>query len=254
MFDNLFGKISNFSYDHMPEILTAIGVAGAVSAAIMSGKASFHAYSILEEAEKDRSSMNQEPLSNWEKVGLVYDLYIPAVGSGLVGVTAIILSNRVSNRRTAALVAAYSLADKAFAEYKEKVKEKIGTGKERDIRDEIATDKIRQNPISDSFVVGDGKVPFFDAYTGRYFASTMESVKQAVNEINHQIIHHQYASLSELYSHIGLPPTSFSDDVGWNYDNLLEVDYTTTLTDDGRPCVVLNFRVSPIRGFGKIYP
>lgn len=253
MFDNLVSKISNFSVDHMPEILTAIGVAGTVSAAIMSGKASFRAYSIIEEAEKDRELTNREPLDAWDKIGLVYDLYIPAFGSGLVGVTAIVLSNRVSNRRTAAIVAAYSLADKAFSEYKEKVKEKIGNGKERDIRDEIAADSVRRTPIADSFVVGDGKVPFFDAYTGRYFSSTMESVRQSVNEINHRIIHHQYASLSELYSQIGLPPTSFSDDVGWNFDNLLEIDYTTTLTDDGRPCIVLNFRVSPIRGFGKIY-
>lgn len=253
MFDNLLSKISNFSVDHMPEILTAIGVAGTVSAAIMSGKASFRAYSILEEAEKDRELNNQEPLSNWDKVGLVYDLYIPAVSSGIVGVTAVILSNRVSNRRTAAIVAAYSLADKAFTEYKEKVRERLGNGKERDIRDDIAADRVRQTPMADSFVIGDGKVPFFDAYTGRYFSSTMESVRQSVNEVNHQIIHHQYASLSELYSRIGLPPTSFSDDVGWNSDNLLEIDYTTTLTDDGRPCVVLNFRVSPIRGFGRIY-
>lgn len=253
MLDNLRNKFANFSVDHMPEILTAIGVAGSVSATFLTGKASFRAYSLLEKEERARELNSQPPMSTWDKIGFVYDLYIPAAASGLIGVTAIVLSNRVSNRRTAAIVAAYSIADKAFDEYKEKVKDRMGANKERDLRDEIAQDRVREHPIADSYIVGDGRVPFFDAYTGRYFTSTMEAVRQSVNELNHQIIHNQYASLSELYSMIGLPPTAFSDDVGWNSDNLLEVDYTATLTDDGRPCVVLTFRVHPIRGFGKAY-
>jgi len=61
-----------------------------------------------------------------------------------------------------------------------------------------------------------------------------------------------YASLSDFYDLIGLPTTSFSDEVGWNSDRLLELQFSTVLSDDGRPCISIDFRTVPIRDYYKV--
>jgi hypothetical protein len=61
-----------------------------------------------------------------------------------------------------------------------------------------------------------------------------------------------YASLSDFYHLIGLPSTSFSDEVGWTSDKLLELEISTVLSEDERPCLSIGFNVAPIRNYYKI--
>ena len=45
-------------------------------------------------------------------------------------------------------------------------------------------------------------------------------------------------------SYSGLKPTKIGDDIGFNIDNgLLQVDFSSQLTEEGRPCLVLNYNV-----------
>ena len=45
---------------------------------------------------------------------------------------------------------------------------------------------------------------------------------------------------------IGLKPTKIGDDIGFNIDNgLLDVNFSSQLTEEGRPCLVLNYNVYP---------
>ena len=150
------------------------------------------------------------------------------------------------------MAAAYSLSEKAFTEYQEKVTETLGKGKEQKVRDEIEQDRVRANPVG-PVVIGDGQVLVYDSYTGRYFNSSVEAIRSAVNEINFQLNHNMYASLSDFYNILGWPCTDISDELGWTNAKLMVVDFSTVLADDGRPAVSIRFRTDPIRDYYKCH-
>ena len=254
-------RAEKFTIDNSPLILTAVGVTGTLTTAYLTGKASFKAAHILEDALDDKRTEIQTDiprgipsLSGKEKFCLVWQLYIPAAGTGIITVVAIVAANRIGTRRAAAVAAAYSISERAFAEYREKVLEKVGESKERSVRDDLAQDRVNRNPVADREVIitGGGDVLCYDAFTGRYFKSDMETLKKAQNDLNYRVLNDYYASLSDFYNLIELPTTSFSDEVGWNSNRLLELKFSTVLSEDGRPCISIEFDVDPVRDYYRI--
>lgn len=241
--------------DNSPAILTASAVVGTVATAYLTGRASFR---IAEEIIVNESRLN-ESLTVRERVQFVYEeglwkQYIPPVLTGMTAIAFIIAANRVGARRTAAAMAAFALSEKALDEYKDKVVERIGKGKEQKIRDEVAQDHVTKHPAPADIILHEGGLSVLccDLFTGRYFVSDMQTLRSVENDINHQIIGDMYVSLSEFYDSIGLEKTSMSDDFGWNLDKLLELEFSTALTPSGKPCLTMNFRVAPIRGFHRL--
>ena len=242
--------------DHSPQILTGMGVVGVVSTALLAGKASFKAADLIRQEDENK---DLDPKTNvWErheKLLLVWKLYIPAASTGLITVAAVVGANRIGTRRAAVMAAAYSMSEKAFTEYKDKVVEKIGEKKELEVRDSVAQDRVNRNPVDNQQVIvtGGGEVLCYDTWTGRYFQSSMEALKKAQNDVNYQVLNNYYASLSDFYDKVGLSRTKNSDDFGWNSDDLLELYFSTTMSDDDRPCISVDFRVEPIRGYSRVH-
>lgn len=256
-------RAERFAIDNSPAIMTAIGVTGTLTTVYLTGSASFKAAEILQRAENEHLEIqklelvkpeNFEPLPGRDKFELVWRLYVPAAGMGILTVTSIVLANRIGNRRAAALATAYSISERAFTEYREKVSEKIGVNKEQVIRDSISQDRIDRNPVSTKEVIitGGGDVLCYDVYTGRYFKNNLERLKQAQNNINYKVLNSFYASLSDFYEEIGLPPTGSSEEVGWNSDKLLDLDFSAVLAENGEPCITVTFNVAPIRGYYRV--
>jgi hypothetical protein len=231
--------------DNAPTILTSLGVTGTVATAALSARGAFRAGEIIRAENENRE------LTPKEKVKLTWKEFIPAAGVGALTVTCIIGLNRVGMRRAAALAAAYSLSEKAFEEYKSKVVERIGEQKEQRLRDDLAQDQVTRNPLSANEVImtGNGDVLCYDAITGRYFMSQVESIRRAENDINHQILTQNFASLYNFYELIGLPGTPFSHEMGWDVDKLMEVKFSAVISEDGRPCISINYKVDPLRRF-----
>jgi hypothetical protein len=127
------------------------------------------------------------------------------------------------------------------------VLEKVGERKEREIRDEVAKQQMRDHPIHKTpiIITGKGDHLCFDEYSGRYFQGDIEKVRSAVNDINFQVLHDDSASLSDYWHLIGLDSTSNSDDLGWRSDKKLECHYTSELTKEGTPCLAITFTTSP---------
>lgn len=245
-------KALKFVTDNSPTILTTVGVTGTVVTAVLTGRAAFR-------VGLDASAGHYEPLmdglepESMETKDLVkkyWKEFIPPMVTGTLTVACIIGANRIGNRRAAALAAAYSLAEKGFEEYKSKVQEHLGSQKEQKLRDELAQDRVDANPVSSREVIitGNGDVLCYDSITGRYFMSNVEAIRKAENDLNHTIIHNLYATLTEFFLLIGLSPTPFSSEVGWNMDELLDLKFSTVLSDDNRPCISIDYTVSPIRG------
>ena len=101
-------------------------------------------------------------------------------------------------------------------------------------------------------MAGEGSVLCYEAYTGRYFLCDMETLRKAQNDINHQVLNDSYASLSDLYDLIGLPHNTNSDEVGWNSDKLLELQFSAVISEGGRPCISVDFAVAPVRHYYRL--
>lgn len=249
----LISKLGKTVNDNSPLILTGIGVAGTITTAVFAGRASFKAARIIDAREYNpNDSSFYDPLTTKEKIKLVWPLYIPAAGTAALAVTAVVMANRIGTRRAAAMAAAYTISQETFAEYREKIIDKIGENKEQKAYDEIAQDHLDRNPYSKAQVIvtNNGEVPFLDDYSGRYFESTMEDVKTAINKINNRINHQVYASLNDLYNELGLDNIAAGEEFGWT-QQLVEPVFTTGVTDDKRPCFVIRFQVEPTRGYWK---
>ena len=248
-----------------PAILTALGVTGTLTVAYLTGRASFKAAEIIREAQAKDCAGNEScveghlsqglpcpkdsSMDNWDKVDLVWREFIPAAGIAAMTVSAIIGANHISTKRVAAFASAYSMAEKGFTQYKEKVLEKVGEKKEREVRDEVAKQQLADHPLKKSQIIitGKGDHLCFDTHSGRYFQGDIEKVRAAVNDINFEILNssENEASLSDYWTLIGLDSTPGSDDLGWNSDKKLECDYTSELTKEGTPCLVITFLTRP---------
>jgi hypothetical protein len=234
-----------FVIDNSPGILTGLGVVGVVTSAVLTGRAAYSSALWLETNDPD--GMNSTKANIQE----TWRYYVPAAFVLSATITSIIMANSIGSRRAAAITAAFKLSEKMSEEYREKVLQTLGKKPEEKMRAELAAEKMSRTPGADMIIVTGSEVLFFDEMSGRYFKNDVESVRKAVNEINHQVNNHYYASLTEFYEKIGLERTIYSDEVGWNSDELLEVIFSATLTSDNRPAISIMFNKNPIAGFDR---
>jgi hypothetical protein len=238
------GKIVN---DYSPQILTGLGVAGVVSTAVLAVKATPEAVRRIDERAIDR----QQALSTVDKFKETWTLYIPAASVGSLTIACIIFGNQISSKRNAALMSLWTLTETNFREYQDKVTQTVGAKKEEDIRAEVAKDKLARMENKEVVIIGNGDVLFMDDLSGRTFMSTMETVRSAQNDINEKVLNSTEgsATLNEFWHLIGLPTTGYGEEVGWSTDNTLDIKYAATITQDNRPCIVIEFRKVPTRGY-----
>lgn len=223
-----------------PELLTGLGVAGVAATAYLTARAAYQSAQMFagdEDVPEDRKERFKEQCKH------TWRLYVPAGLSGVVTIACIVGAKKTGGQRTAAAVAAYSLTEKAFSDYREKVVEQIGTNKEQKVRDEIAQEKVTRYPTTsrEVIIVGGGHVLCCELYTNRYFRSDMETLRKAQNEINYKIVNTLYVDLNEFYDLIGLPYTSRSGGMGWNSDKLLDLEFSTVLAEGDEPCLAFDY-------------
>lgn len=231
----------SFVRDNTPAILTAFGVTGTIGTAYLTGKAAYESYPIITRYEAFHGLPDSTREMYIRRGKLVWKLYVPAIVSGTSTVLCIVIAARVGSRRTAAITAAYTLSERALVEYREKVSETIGAGKEQKLRDELAQDKVAKNPPGPTIITGDGQVLCYELFTGRYFNCTMENLRRAENNINARMIKHDRATVSDFYDEVGLPYTSYSSEVGWESDKMLELEFSTVMSEDSRPCIAFAY-------------
>jgi len=249
----LVKKAEKAARDNAPALLTGYGVAGTLATAYLTATATFKAAELIEYEESRPISDYVVPLEPKSKIHLTWKLYIPAAVVAGSTVTCIVMANRVGTRRTAAMAAAYTISDRAFTEYREKIVDKIGESKERTYRDEIAQERIDRNPPSSTIVMGNGEVLCYEPYTDRYFMSSMEELKAAQNAVNYKINNDCYASLTDFYDRVGLSKTAYSDEVGWNSMEQLELSISACVAADGRPALSVEYNATPQRDYYKVH-
>ena len=230
-----------FTTAHSSELLTAMGITGMISSTILAVKATPKAMAAIEEKPNDISTV--------EKVKTCWKYYAPSGVLTVLSAGCLIGSNSISRRRNAALATAYKLSEAALNEYQEKVIDTIGEKKEKTIREEIARDKINDYPYTETMVIdtGKGEMLCLDAYSGRYFRSDIEYIKQALNKINFRLLNDNFVSLNDFYFELCLEGVKDGDDLGWPVERgLIDITYGSGLMQGKIPCLVLDYRM-PIK-------
>lgn len=218
-----------------PAILGGLGVSGVVGTAYLAHRVGYDV------GRHAKEGWEEQPFK--EKLRLTWKGYIPPVLAGVVTAGCIIGAVKIGNRRTAAITAAYSLSEKAFAEYKDKVTEKIGERKAQQVRDEVAQEKVTATaPGREIVLMGSGPVPCCELHSNRYFYAEMETLNRARNEINDRILREDYATLAEFHTLVGIPTNRDAGVFGWTKEGgLLSLEITTALMDETRPCIAFNY-------------
>ena len=232
--NNLFANAKHKAKVNSPTILSAFAVSGVAGTAYLVGKASWLSAEQVMYAEADLD----EHMDTKERARLVWKNYIPSAVSGVATVVCIVGAQRAGAKKTAAAQAAFTLSERAFAEYRDKVVETIGAGQEQKIRDAVKQDHVDNHPPA--VVIGGNGVMCREDLTGRYFTSDMETLRKACNDINHRMANGVYATLSDLYDILDLDHTSESDYQGWKVGKPLEFEFSTAIFR-GDPVLVFSY-------------
>jgi hypothetical protein len=231
------------SKNHSSLIFSVMAGVGTLMTAYLSGRASIKAYQQIDEWEELHGVDDDVRVRIMERVKVGWKYYIPTVICGAGTVACIAGSHRIGVQKTIAAQTALAVSQEAYSEYRNRVVEHFGDRKDQTIRAEIAEDKIKKNPPppNEVLMIGPGNTLCCEMYTGRYFSSDMEKLRKSVNDLNEKLLTHDYQTLNDFYYMVGLGQTSPSGQLGWTSDKLLKVDYSSILTDDGRPCLAFDY-------------
>lgn len=236
-------RVSRAVRDNSPAILTAVAISGVLGIAIVSAKAGYRAGIADSQSKTPPETLKERFVEHWRK-------FVPSAVIGGVAIGSVIGMNSVHSRRTAAVMSAFTLADKSLKEYTAKVVEKIGDKAEREIRDEIAKEDLATVPMYQSHVIDThlGESYIYDSLSGRYFRGDIELVRKAVNDINAECLEFGYASHNDFYDKIGLPKVVLGEELGWNINNRMELNYSSQIVDN-KPMFYLEYVVFPAKKY-----
>jgi hypothetical protein len=246
--NNLLHKSQLFVKRNASTILTCVGGAGVIATTIMAVKATPKAVRLLENAKQEKG----EDLNVWETIKVAGPCYIPTVVAGVSTLACIFGANALNKRQQAALMSAYALLDNSYKEYKNKVNELYGEDADLQVRSELVKDKYDEDLNED-----DGKLLFYDEFSGRYFRSTMADVLEAEYEINHLLAMDSGVYLNEFYDLLGLDTVDYGDYLGWSSFELVETywycwvefEHEKVTMDDGMECYIINMTKEPTFDF-----
>lgn len=228
--------------EHLPVIMSVAAGVGTIATSILVGKASFQACDAIRAREEHMPPSIHSKERLMERTKLVWKFYIPAAISASSTIAFIVGANRAEFKKTLAAQTAFAVSERVYSEYRDKVIEEYGERKDQAIRDKIVDEHVKKTaPGPDILVAGTGNVLCCELYTGRYFMSDMETLRKSENELNARLLAHDYATFDDFYDMIGLTRTTNSGNLGWRSTKLMKLEFSTSLTEDGRPCLAFEY-------------
>lgn len=232
-----------------PTILTVAAVCGVGATAYLTARGTIKAAEAIHGFESEHGIPTEPRERAKQHVQVAWRCYVPAATTAAATVACVVGVHRVGVGRAIAAQASLVIAERSFSEYRNKVVEEYGQRKDDSIRSDIAKDRVAaiEPPSQQVLLTGPGNILSLELYTGRYFASDMETLRRAQNTLNEMLIRHDYATLDDFYHIIGLRPTTTSSQLGWKSTKLMDLHFTSALSTDGRPCIAFEYNyVKPI--------
>lgn len=255
-------KVGSLISENASTILTAGGVVGTVTTAVLTGRAAAEATKRIADKYMEVNSAHLEDgilvdpegtrdLTKTEKFQIAAPLFVPPVIVGGFTIGSIVMSNRISAQKAAALAAGYGVMQGQLDEYKAKVAEKLGVKKAETISSEVLQDQVNANPPKDQqvIVIGSGEVLCYESYSGRYFKTTVDYIRKAENMVYNEIMRGNECPLQVFYDELDLPPLPVAHEVGWNINHPIKINIHTVLYNENEPCLAIEYEEYPIHEF-----
>lgn len=228
-----------------PTILSILGTAGVVATAVLAVKATPKALEHIELAKEEKQTKGGEKLTRMETVGASWRCYLPAAAAGVATIGCILGANVLNRRQQAALITAYTLANRSFVDYKNKVKELYGQEAHNKIMESLMVEKPESPSITGSFSGNrfdfgesdDQKHLFYDSFSKRYFESTFSDVLLAELHVNRNFaLNGGEIGVDQFYEFLGLDTPNELKNLCWfvsDYYYFIDFSHSKYCIDDG---------------------
>lgn len=236
---NFIKNLSKMLDENAPTILSIMAIGGVITTGLFAANAALEAQRILEEEKED--------IPKTEAIAKTWQCYIPPIVSGAITITAIIASDRINKSRIVALASAYVLSNENAKKYRDKVIKELGERNHQKVVDKVNADKVKEVDTRQYHrQLSDGQIWCMESLTGQVFPSDMKKIYEGVSYVNKQLMDSCWVPLNEFLYNIGGTNCRIGDEVGWDTTGgALDVNFTSCLTKDNVPCMVINYNNLP---------
>lgn len=260
-------------------ILTVVGMVSMGGAAVLSAMATPKALLKIEKLKEEVESYEKtveydeegnliekeaEPkLKPLDYVKVTWMDYLPAAACVAGGVACIIIAKRIDAAKIAALTSTamlldekLQLRDKAMKALPEDVKQKVDEVIRQEDVKESGTPPWDEDEEAELAVANSGErmMLCLESVTGQYFWSNPDLIRRAENEFNHYLASNGVAAFNDSCASLNdwlgflndnLNQCNIGYGVGWSIQHQLEVKLDTTLTENERPVLVVEYYRQP---------
>lgn len=255
----VFSKVSLTLRKYAPEILVVSGVVGLIGAGVLACKETTKLDDVVNECEKRMNHIQEQQnfIDECKEKGICKEdeytekdemkdvviayaknafslakLYFPSIILAIASSAAILGGFGILKKRHAAVVCAFGEMSAAFAEFKKRTEDAVGSEKFHEILDgvskemsevvddngnsvEVEVDKV--DPVKDPYTFMWDE--FTTKETGMYrkgdIAANDATLRGVQQSFNNQLHYKGYVFLNEVLKELGLPETKAGQEVGW---------------------------------------
>lgn len=240
-------SIKVYMAKHSPEILTGIGIGGFLTTIGMAISTAPKAKAEIADAEY-YADKYEEPLRTKDRAKIYAKYYWPIALSTGLSTACVVMGNRQQHKRNAALAAAYTISQETLKDYQSAIAESLDEKKVEEIRKKVDQKTVDRSAEvkPDSTYVPSGKSLYFDRWSGRYFVSDRETLREICNTLSRQMLGDMYVTLNDVYDALDLDRIPFGNEIGWDVNkSFIEATFGSKLNEKGEPCVVFDYVTPP---------
>lgn len=242
----IFKTAWNWSKRNSSKILAA----GAIVAEIMGF------YFMHKEAPivHDRLEALPENAKWTDKVKAAGPVYLPAIGMLMLSSGCMITSVAMGERKAAVMASLYSASEASLRRLEKKISEELEEGKAKKIRGAVAQEMLDEHEMNPMEVelTGKGNTLFLEPWTGKYFRSSLDAVKNDVADYNNFVSSQCWATFNDFCDYLGIRNAACGEFVGFNLDHKIIVSYVEGSEPNTKElCWVMHYFENPVTYNGK---
>ena len=209
----------------VPLVMTAISIFGTAATVITAVKATPKAMELIQADSRKNHDGDPYAYTKTEAIESAWKCYIPTTLLFASTVICMVGAISMTRSRQTALIGAYSILNKTYKQYQNKVKEHFGEQAHQKIIQELAVEQAKDVPIYAGTFCGSARLDFedaeedtrlfYDSFSERYFKSTISKVLLAEYHLNRNFTLGMIPSLNDFYDFLGLSRTKEGDSIGW---------------------------------------
>jgi len=239
------GRSILLTQKNSPTILFGVGIIGVVATVVLASRATLKLEDTVDETSKNLDEAKRKHYSEHEQystqayqkdvtiqylrgVGSITKLYGPAFVVGVVSIGCLTGSHHILTTRNTSLMAAYSVLQKGFDEYRARVKGELGPDKDREFRYGTETHEILEETKKGEPIVKQVKRvgPQGASIYARFFDESSDSwdphpsynlvfLRTQQNWCNDMLLARGHLFLNEVYDRLGMERSTPGAVVGW---------------------------------------